>query len=475
MFKPAHASLRQFNYLFMTVAILAQAVAFSVEAKPSSAAHRAEKCRVAEAAKTFSPKKLPRPVSTPLPSPGSQGSGWRLPSVARQAQLLMTSFIIGLVVSDPCALQAAPQGGLQGLSSVPSLNLSSPDATSMMVAQEVNYVFGKANVTGGLPPMATINDLLARNNPAGTSILQTLPEVNTTSLAEPLLSSAEASAADPPAMPEPSSGPASARLPEPGALPFAVEVPAADLAANPNAEVFAAQVSIDYGGYDAAYGYLEGIGYQLVAVSALLEPAQPLAAAGLLFAGNQLLSFGYLAQGVKGSEEILVGQRALRVALNATPSATTAVPASAGVGSTSTATAPPGSLEALASVIDPDFIYGRWSWYPMQTNTNTSMVLKLTPNALVNTTRTSGGPNGTSAVYTRNHPGSVSAEITYVAPDDQLAPRNAKGKVKVLVRVEQVSGNTLEFSFLYLNTSSSDGNIHLDTLEQADGVFIKQQ
>ena len=444
MFKPTYSKLRSFFYSSMVVVTMAQAVSFPVHANPSR-----------------------------------QGAGWRMPSVARLSQMLMTSFFIGLVVSDPCALQASAQGGLQGLSSLPSLNLSSPDPASMFIAQEVNYVFGKANLTGGLPPMETINDLLARNSPAGTSILQTLPAANTTSLAEPFLISSEAPAAntmaaDPPATTTPSSRPAPSRLPEPGALPYAVEIPAANIAAYPNAEVFAAQVSIDYGGYDAAYGYLEGIGYQLVAVSALLQPDQPLAAAGLSFAGHQLLSFGYLSQGLKGSEEILVGQRALKVALNATQSATTDAPASASLGSNSSSTAPQGSSDALASVFDPDIIYGRWSWYPSQTNTNTSMVLKLTPNALVNTTRTSGGPNGTSAVYTRNYPGSVSAEITYIAPDDDLAAQNAKGKVNVLVRVEQANGNTLELSFLYLNASSSDGKSHLDTLEQADGVFIKQ-
>jgi hypothetical protein len=467
MFKPTRSRLRSLFHASVVVASMAQAFSFPVQANPPGAAHRAEKGRAGAARNAFSHEHRPNPVSPPVPGPGSQGSGWRLPRVARLAQMLMTSFILGLVASDPCAGQAYPQGGLAGLSSLPSLNLSSPDPTSMFVAQEVNLVFGKANVTGGLPPLETINELLARNSPMGISILQTLPA--------PEPPAPKPMAADPPAMPAPSAEPEAASLPEPGALPYPVEVPAANIAANPDAEVLAAQVSIDYGGYDAAYGFLEGIGYQLVAASELLQPNQPLAASGLAFAGNQLLSFGYLAQGFKGAEEIFVGQRALRVAQNATRSAATPAPAPASVGSNSSSTAPQGRADALARVIDPDIIYGRWIWYPSQSNTNTSMVLKLTPNALVNTTRTAGGPNGTSAVYTRNYPGSVSAEITYVAPDEDLAAPNAKSKVHVRVRVEQASGNSLEFSFVYQNASNADGKTHLDTLEQADGVFIKQQ
>lgn len=62
-------------------------------------------------------------------------------------------------------------------------------------------------------------------------------------------------------------------------------------------ELVAAFRAVRFGIYDALYGYLEFIGYQLLAVGSLVTPVNMEVTAALLGVGNEVLGFGYLAQG----------------------------------------------------------------------------------------------------------------------------------------------------------------------------------
>jgi len=80
--------------------------------------------------------------------------------------------------------------------------------------------------------------------------------------------------------------------------------------------------AVRFGVYDALYGYLNFIGYQLEAVAFFLELTQQDEVVSILFGiGSEFLAIGYLFVGIKGSEEIDVAVRGVDELLARGPAA----------------------------------------------------------------------------------------------------------------------------------------------------------
>ena len=353
----------------------------------------------------------PEPTVAVQPEPKAAVRS-RFPSVYSVARYLNAGFLLFLLASHP-SLPGSEAQGLPGLSlpSLPAFNLSAPDPVSSFVAQGVNQALARANSTGSLPPLAELNPLLANNNPLQASVLATLPvQVNP---APP----AAATAATTPA----------------GGSPLSVEMTAA-------------LTTLDIAQLTEAFNILKGIGLQLIGDGYIFINNTNLSAA-LRAAGNELEGLGHV-YGAMASEVRVDATQQLITAMQSRPS-----PADPG------------------AAIEPEVIYG--TWQRLETTEPRSLVLyKFTREEFVRISAVPTG-NGNRRVSTENHPGAVTAYVSYEVPGEDFSFDQALGAIKVTVQIEASDCKLLTFDFSFLRARGKDvegdGEVLVDVLVETAG------
>ena len=353
-----------------------------------------------------------------LATPPDSGATAALGQVARDgsswlARGLRSAFILGLMPG-ACATPV--------LSNPSAFNLSSPDPISVLVAQGVNQALVLANATGGLPPMDQLKTLGGRNSSQGFAILATLPAY---------IPSTNASFLAPSSF---------SNLSLPGYVPI-------------SDDLYAALATFEGARLAEIYNLFESIGYQLLADAGLVYFDSPLVGA-LTFAGNQLLSIGYLVGAMSSQVAAEASQHVIESLLNATAADPAASDQSAG--------------PVAAASMTPEAIYGTW-----QANTtvprNGTLTYRFTRSDFTKVNVTVEADQG-ETVEAVLRPGAVVAMVhSRRGPSDPGAvPAN------VTVLVEKLNGQTLELHFGFPAPGAGNGTALSLVEQEGEGhAFLK--
>ena len=252
-----------------------------------------------------------------LPSLRCEGRfpSWTLLSFSSMMGLSPCSSLLICLLSLGGAVTAAvTTASATVLSAEPQLSLL------RLVNQQINSSLARHNTSGALPPLPALNLLMKQAN--GDTALSFAQDANggivvlglptsVPSLAAPRVNGAantRALTTQPgftPNITDPSSIFPATPPPPPPQATFGMNAGPASIAAGAlpppspmlDLELVTAVRAVRFGLYDALYGYLEFAGYQLLAVGELVTIQNVNAGLAILAAGNELLSFGYLAQG----------------------------------------------------------------------------------------------------------------------------------------------------------------------------------
>jgi hypothetical protein len=302
-----------------------------------------------------------------------------------------------------------PQSGL------PSLNLSAPNASAVILSTGLQQALAQGNATGALPPLEDLRGQLASQFPLGPFLPTTLQD-----------------------------------LPE--APPDTQDLP-------PSPELQAALSNLRIAQLNEAYGTLESIGYQLVAAS-FLTPQNPPLVEAFQVAGNQLLSIGYVSAGLAGREQASAARISIQDLIDksrqASAASSSSGTSSSGAGTAAAPITNPWAAQDLAGALDPNLIYGIWQ--RLETDPSGLRVLyKITP-AQVIKVQAGPGQGDHQEVRTQAYPGAVTGELRYQAPSGSSGLDEATGRVNVDILIEKANGKTMLLPFLFIHArSAGDG------------------
>jgi hypothetical protein len=340
----------------------------------------------------------------------------------------------------------------------------------------------RANTTGDLPSLATLNTLLAVTNPQRFSILGTLPPLDapagqqSPTYAAPAGSGVPASASERP-LPEPSN---TLGVPASQAVAPLSSQDRLDLA------LTAARKILKVAQLTETSNILQAVANQLFADSLLLRNLTGVATALQVVAFDlAALGFGLASTAadittVTAHETLDALERQAEARPeHGTPQANTAAAASE--------PAKPGPANLLpqrplgpGGLLSADVIYGAWERLE-NTPSGQRVTYQFSPSAWRKTSTTLE-PGGEEAIATEVHPGTVTAYVSYQRRPGQASLDAVLGRIKVNIVLEQLSGRTTTLAFAYLQAEGSpDGDspgLALDVLVEEEGdrkAFVRSR